>query len=188
MNCYFGLAAQFRTQDEPAFCGLSTLVMVLNTLEIDPKKVWKGPWRWYHENMLDCCVPLDVASKTGITIEEFACLASCNTLCVKINRADATASEEAFRNTVKNLTKVDNKVVVLSYSRKVLDQTGDGHFSPVGGYHPERDLVLVLDTARFKYPPHWVPLSLIFEAMQAKDPDTGKCYLMLSPAEELVLL
>ena len=31
---YFGLAAQFRTQDEPAYCGLSTLVMVLNTLEV----------------------------------------------------------------------------------------------------------------------------------------------------------
>ncbi len=34
MNCYFRLAAQFRTQDEPAFCGLSTLVMVLNALEV----------------------------------------------------------------------------------------------------------------------------------------------------------
>ena len=24
-----------------------------------------------------------------------------------------------------------------------------------GGYHAERDMVLILDTARFKYPPHW---------------------------------
>jgi glutathione gamma-glutamylcysteinyltransferase len=46
----------------------------------------------------------------------------------------------------------------LSYSRKVLGQTGDGHFSPVGGYHPGKDLALIMDTARFKYPPHWVPL------------------------------
>ncbi len=36
MECYFGLAAQFRTQDEPAYCGLSTLVMVLNSLEVRP--------------------------------------------------------------------------------------------------------------------------------------------------------
>ena len=36
MECYFGLAAQFRTQDEPAYCGLSTLVMVLNTLQVCP--------------------------------------------------------------------------------------------------------------------------------------------------------
>ena len=32
MTCYFPLAAQFRTQEEPAFCGLTTLVMVLNAL------------------------------------------------------------------------------------------------------------------------------------------------------------
>ena len=61
MECYFKLAEQFRTQDEPAFCGLTTLVMVLNSLSVDPGRVWKGPWRWYHENMLDCCVPLQVS-------------------------------------------------------------------------------------------------------------------------------
>ena len=63
MECYFKLAEQFRTQDEPAFCGLTTLVMVLNSLSVDPGRVWKGPWRWYHENMLDCCVPLQVVEK-----------------------------------------------------------------------------------------------------------------------------
>ena len=41
------------------------------------------------------------------------------------------------------------------------------------GYHPERDLVLILDTARFKYPPHWVPLSMLHTAMQRHDKDTG---------------
>ena len=33
-NIYFPLAEQFRTQSEPAYCGLSTLVMVLNTLAV----------------------------------------------------------------------------------------------------------------------------------------------------------
>lgn len=36
---------------------------------------------------------------------------------------------------------------------KMYVMTGDGHFSPVGGYHEGKDLVLILDTARFKYPP-----------------------------------
>ncbi|RCN42354.1 glutathione gamma-glutamylcysteinyltransferase [Ancylostoma caninum] len=62
-NIYFKLAAQFRTQDEPAYCGLSTLVMVLNALEVDPGRVWKAPWRFYHETMLDCCVPLENVKK-----------------------------------------------------------------------------------------------------------------------------
>ena len=54
-----------------------------------------------------------------------------------------------------------------------LDQTGDGHFSPIAGYHSERDLVLVLDVARFKYPPYWVPLSSLWAAMSHVDPHTG---------------
>lgn len=33
-NVYFPLAEQFRTQEEPAYCGLSTLVMVLNALAV----------------------------------------------------------------------------------------------------------------------------------------------------------
>ena len=33
-NIYFPLAEQFRTQAEPAYCGLSTLVMILNTLSV----------------------------------------------------------------------------------------------------------------------------------------------------------
>ena len=79
-----------------------------------------------------------------------------------------------FRTLVIEMTQKEDQVLVLSYSRKVLGQTGDGHFSPVGGYHPERDLVLILDTARFKYPPHWVSLRLIWEAMLAHDKSTGQ--------------
>lgn len=52
-------------------------------------------------------------------------------------------------------------------------QTGTGHFSPIGGYHAERDMALILDVARFKYPPHWVPLGLLWEAMDTIDESTG---------------
>lgn len=52
-------------------------------------------------------------------------------------------------------------------------KTGTGHFSPIGGYHAERDMALILDVARFKYPPHWVPLSLLWEAMDTVDEATG---------------
>ena len=62
-----------------------------------------------------------------------------------------------------------------------MGQTGDGHFSPIGGYHAAHDLVLLLDVARFKYPPHWVPLPCLWQAMQALDPATGlaRGYLQL---------
>jgi glutathione gamma-glutamylcysteinyltransferase len=75
---YFSLIEQFHTQNEPAWCGLSTLVMVLNALRIDPGRKWKGPWRWFHEGMLDCCVPPEVVKEKGMSLDQFVCLAACN--------------------------------------------------------------------------------------------------------------
>ncbi|ELT92982.1 hypothetical protein CAPTEDRAFT_98887, partial [Capitella teleta] len=184
MDGYFPLAAQFRTQDEPAYCGLSTLVMVLNALEVDPGRVWKGPWRWYHENMLECCTPLDIVERQGITMEQFTCLALCNTLSTTTVYVDQNTNVETFRETVMRCTRSEDEFIAVSYSRKILRQTGSGHFSTIGGYHKGRDLLLILDTARFKYPPHWVPLPLLFDAMKEIDPETQRPrgYLVLAKA------
>ena len=54
MECYFPLAEQFITQSEPSYCALSSLAMVLNSLNHDPKRIWKGVWRWISEEMLHC--------------------------------------------------------------------------------------------------------------------------------------
>lgn len=49
------------------------------------------------------------------------------------------------------------------------------------------DLVLIMDTARFKLPPHWAPLSMLWEAMKTLDPETGKPrgFLVLEKAHSL---
>ena len=48
-------------------------------------------------------------------------------------------------------------------------RTGGGHFSPIGGYHEPSDSALVLDVARFKYPPYWVHLPALWEAAVEKE-------------------
>eukprot|EP00195_Chlamydomonas_chlamydogama_P013755 CAMPEP_0202897002 /NCGR_PEP_ID=MMETSP1392-20130828/5876_1 /ASSEMBLY_ACC=CAM_ASM_000868 /TAXON_ID=225041 /ORGANISM="Chlamydomonas chlamydogama, Strain SAG 11-48b" /LENGTH=434 /DNA_ID=CAMNT_0049582539 /DNA_START=419 /DNA_END=1723 /DNA_ORIENTATION=- len=186
MNGFFKLMEQFSTQDEPAFCGLSSLSMVLNALSIDPGRPWKGPWRWFHDELLDCCVPLEHVKKEGVTLPQAACLARCNGAHCEMKHHGTFGLEE-FREQVEDACRCENHHMIVSYSRKVLQQTGDGHFSPIGGYHKGRDLVLILDTARFKYPPHWVPLPLLFEAMAPADPSTGlpRGYLLLSCQPQL---
>jgi len=74
--------------------------------------------------------------------------------------------------------------VVVSFNRAALKQTGEGHFSPLGGYSRRHSAVLVMDVARFKYPPYWVPLSALWDAMQPLDPATGRArgYLVLKGA------
>ena len=51
-------------------------------------------------------------------------------------------------------------------------------------------MVLIMDVARFKYPPHWVPLSVLYKAMLDKDTSTDKSrgYLMLSLPTDLTVL
>jgi glutathione gamma-glutamylcysteinyltransferase len=36
LKSFYNLIEQFHTQTEPAYCGVSTLVMVLNALAVDP--------------------------------------------------------------------------------------------------------------------------------------------------------
>lgn len=59
-----------------------------------------------------------------------------------------TVTLEEFRNDVRQTCGSSDAFIVVSFSRKVLGQTGDGHFSPIGAYNAERDAVLVLDVAR----------------------------------------
>ncbi|KAF1781922.1 hypothetical protein PC129_g4998 [Phytophthora cactorum] len=188
MQIYFPLAEQFITQAEPAYCGLATLAMCLNALQIDPGRLWKGPWRWFSEELFDCCTSLSVAKERGISMSELICLAHCNGVLTEDYRATSDFTLEQFREIVKHSCSTSSEIVVLNYSRKVLGQTGDGHFSPIGGYHAERDMVLLMDVARFKYPPHWVKLSLVFEAMRlvvkAMNKPRGLVILRAAPAAE----
>jgi len=131
--------------------------------------------------------------QTGITLRTFACLAKCQGLDIEDRLAsDVTLSD--FRNAVR-LTCVEDSpsardtigpFLVVSYDRKVLQQTGSGHFSPIAAYDEESDSLLILDTARFKYGAHWVPLPLLFDAMLPADPETGKSrgYVLLSFHED----
>lgn len=125
------------------------------------------------EELLDCCVPLHKAKETGITLDQFICLALCNGASAVGRRG---APLEEFRSAVRLATSStdDNHRVVVSYSRSALGQTGSGHFSPIAAFHPAEDMVLILDVARFKYPPHWVPLAKLWEAMNTIDSETGQ--------------
>ena len=144
-EAFFPLVEQFRTQDHPAYCGLASLAMVLNALQIDPGRTWKGAWRWFDESKLDCCKPLDRCGSSylarishrhrvmteGVTFSQVVCLARCNgARVVAANLADRTTEDEFRRHVVETCSST-NDYVLVSYSRKGVSQTGDGHFSPV---------------------------------------------------------
>ncbi|KAA0171480.1 hypothetical protein FNF28_00692 [Cafeteria roenbergensis] len=232
-ECFLPLSAQFRTQDEPAFCGLSTMVMCLNALQIDPRRRWKGSsvWRWFEESMLSCCEPIEAVRESGISLDSLACLARCQGAGAEVRRPAPPAADEGddacagatggspkcagkpgcpkapsgamsvaeFRSMAEAAGRSTASVLVTSFNRRALNQTGGGHFSPIAAFDAATDSVLVLDVARFKLPPFWVSVAALHRAMQDLDSATGAprgCLrmwrlacapLIVSTVEDLVL-
>mmetsp|Transcript_5084 Transcript_5084/g.7018 ORF Transcript_5084/g.7018 Transcript_5084/m.7018 type:complete len:367 (+) Transcript_5084:62-1162(+) len=213
---FFPLSENFRTQDDPTYCGISTLVMCLNALSIDPERVWKGIWRWFAEDMLECCISLEEVREKGTTLEQIAHLARCNGAKTPISGGKSHGilrgnelTVETLRSIVREICRLgpwckrinnyencqggdkncigpcdgadfcdqDSKqpgIIIVSYSRKTLGQTGDGHFSPVAAFHEPSDSCLIMDVARFKYPPYWISIQTLYDAIQPIDSTTKK--------------
>jgi len=212
-EAYFPLAEQFLSQSDPAFCGITSLVMVLNAMGVDPNVRWKGGWRWYgSEDMIfaSCCVDEEKVKREGISMEEFRSLGRCQGLSIELKRAypleddyfeagtgmeivaddgpeDQFYTVDDFRADIVTMVQnppmfevdEDNPqsmggFMVVSFDRSSLGQTGEGHFSPIAAYHEETDQCLVLDVARFKYAPYWVPVADLYRATKPKDKVTDK--------------
>ena len=60
-------------------------------------KVWKGVWRWYHEDMLECCTSLEEIKVNGLHIQQLSCIAKCNQLDSSLVYADEHLSLETLR-------------------------------------------------------------------------------------------
>ena len=81
---------------------------------------------------------------------------------------------DLFKTAIHATCRSEGFHMILNTGREVLEQTGTGHFVPVGGFSCEDDRALLLDTARFKYPPHWVKLDLLYESICTRDTDTNQ--------------
>lgn len=169
---FFSLITNFASQSDVSMCGPASLAMVLNALKLDPMRTWRRPWRWWSDEMFACCDgSLEVMKRSGVTLEFFDRIAK-KQKGISVDTRGPGSLEE-FRNTLKQIAKESDCHVIVSFGRESLGQTGIGHFSPVAAVHEAKDLVLVLDVARFKYPPYWVKIEELHRAMQGVDPETG---------------
>ena len=92
-EAYLPLAEQFLNQSDPAYCGITTLAMILNACAVDPNVRWRGGWRWYGSDdvVLDrCCLGSEHGRervrRAGITLEEFAGLGLCQGMRIDMKR------------------------------------------------------------------------------------------------------
>ncbi|WZZ19574.1 hypothetical protein YC2023_112663 [Brassica napus] len=122
MEGFFRLISYFQTQSEPAYCGLASLSMVLNSLSIDPGRKWKGPWRWFDESMLECCEPLEIVKDKGITFGKVVCLAHSSGAKVQAFRTTQSTIHD-FRKYVFKCSTSDNCHMISTYHRGVFKQS-----------------------------------------------------------------
>jgi Phytochelatin synthase len=111
----------------------------------------------------------------GLTLDELADVARANT------RHKITVlrdfSEDEFRQYLRRSNDPRRRYIV-NFSRKQIFGAGVGHFSPVGGYLEEEDLVFILDV-NSDYQPWLVARERLFDAVNTFDGNSKRGLLLI---------
>jgi hypothetical protein len=115
-------------------------------------------------------IPLELIKKQGITLDQLAGMIGTYPVNVTLNHA-AASSVEKFRTDARQALATPGHFVIVNYLRKAIGQERGGHISPLAAFDVETDRFLILDVARYKYPPVWVKTADLFAAMNTTDSD-----------------
>jgi hypothetical protein len=171
---YFPLASQFVTQKTQAYCGVASLTMVLNAIGAQaPNTPEYEPYKYYtQDNVLnaetDAILPREVLARQGTTLDQLGALVDFRGLAGEVHHAgDETL--DAFREHARAALASADHYVIINYLRRALGQQVGGHISPLGAYDEKQDKFLIMDVARYKYPPVWVSSADLYAAMNTPD-------------------
>lgn len=187
---YFALSSRFLTQRSTSFCGVASGVMVLNALDLKaPETREWAPFRFFTEDNVfnDAAkkvIDAETVGKGGLTVEQLKGVLEANGAKVAMTLA-SSSSLDAFRQTAASNLARDGDYVLVDFLRSELGQDTGAHWSPLAAYHAGSDRFLVLDVARFRYPPYWAKADDLFRALDTQDPDSGvsRGWLFVSKAE-----
>ncbi|WP_183176381.1 phytochelatin synthase family protein [Burkholderia pseudomallei] len=154
-SAYASLGSHFVTQKTQSYCGVASLVMVLNALRVPaPAAAQYPPFHYFtQDNVLGA-----LANGLGASGD----VRHASDVSVDVFRADAIA----------HLGR-PGRYVLVNYLRSRLGQQTGGHISPLGAYDAAADRFLILDVSRYKYPPVWVTTADLYAAMNTPDADSG---------------
>jgi hypothetical protein len=183
---YFKISQNFETQITPSYCGVASMVMVLNSISTNlnsrPKSSISATYHAFDQKNFfnEEAEKLHGAagvSRRGMQFKEFEGLMRCHEKGISVEAhlgMDLSLSE--FRETLKRglLPKDDKEsFVIIYYDRSIVGQEGAAHISPIGGYNEENDMFLLLDVARFKYEVAWIATDMLYKSMNYKSKITN---------------
>lgn len=175
-QAYWPLGMQFVTQKTQAYCGVASIVMVLNALGVPaPTTPEFAPFRTFtQDNVLTAetekILPQAVLARQGMTLDQLGRILETHGVTAEVHHAGAGSLDAFRRLAVEHLGRKDRHVLV-NYLRRTLGQEHGGHISPLAAYDADTDRFLILDVSRYKYPPVWVRAADLFAAMDTPDPD-----------------
>ena len=176
LEAFGPLIANFVTQKNQAYCGVASLVMVLNAMQLQAPSVPEyDPYHTFtQDNFLDShtdtILQRDVIAKQGMTLDQIAALAVTQPVKADVTHA-ADSSLDGFRQQARDHLGQPGQFVIVNYLRKAIGEEKGGHISPLAAYDAETDRFLILDVSRYKYPPVWVTAADLFAAMSTTDQD-----------------
>jgi hypothetical protein len=176
LQSFWPLSIQFVTQKNQAFCGVASIVMVLNALgmpapttpEFDPYKTFT------QDNVFtpatEKVLPQETLNEMGMTLDQVGVFIATYGVKAEVHHASDSSLDE-FRNSARQYLSTPDHHVIINYLRKAIGQELGGHISPLAAYDADTDRFLVLDVARYKYPPVWISTAELFTAMNTTDSD-----------------
>ncbi|GAB3359630.1 MULTISPECIES: phytochelatin synthase family protein [Giesbergeria] len=178
-QAYWPLATYFETQRNQAYCSVATSVMALNALGVPrPATVLYPDFPFFTQedffaNVDRRIADPEVVARKGMTLEQLEAVLGHYTVTVEKVVAD-TLDASQLRELLKKHLREQDRFVLLNFNRRLIGQAGGGHWSPLAAYHEASDSVLLMDVARYKYPPVWVPLVDLLQGAQNHDSVSGK--------------
>jgi len=198
-NDFFLLSSGLDAQINQAYCGVASAVAIVNSLrfihddgvDVPTDPVYE-PYPYATQiDIFNACTKANVISNAGggpgidgvltppygLNMEQVASLLQCHLHSTKTNDWKVTIQNvDATHQTVgkmkfdlKNALADSNSRILVNYDRTAIGQNGGGHWSPVGSYSERQDTFLLLDVAKYKYPPVWVPSDRLFDGMSTQD-------------------
>ena len=188
LDAYFPISVAFETQKNQAYCGVASIVMVLNAIRAPaPTTPEYQPYNIFtQDNVLndktDAILPRALLARQGMTLDQLGQILSLYPVTVDVHHA-APGGLDEFRKTASAYLASKDHFVLVNYLRKALGEERGGHISPLAAYDEKADRFLILDVARYKYPPVWVSTSDLFDAMNTTDAandDKTRGYVLIS--------
>lgn len=166
------------------YCCPTSAIIVLNALGVEaPASKSFGQYRlftqenFFTDEIIKIVDPA-VVSQVGMTMDQL--VRALKTFPIQVTPYKALElSDNEIRNLLSTSLNNPQEAVLINYQRKEIGQIGDGHWSPLAAYDASSDSFLILDVARYKYPPVWVKTPDLIRALKTLDGENSRGFLIL---------